>query len=614
MYDSILEKSGIGFSMYNSHKIVKSLGKTVANNYSVGGILKELIINKREYNEIRSIKEKLSIYLQNSKSKVVFFIDNIDRAESDNIIFLFKLIATIFDLPNVLYILSYDRERVEDVLNNTKKINPKYMEKIVQQEIRIPSIQREQLEQVYSVCVTNILLKYGVKEVELGKYKIWFSLICEKITDLRKFKRFINSILGTIFVTDINLDKVQLLSIESIRFLEPQLYECIRGNKKFFISHDKMADSSIYKDTFNSEKFNKEGKTFFTNLFEKYDSYREILSELFPYVDKYNKNFDLIDRYALELTENEKKQNANIYSAKYFDCYFSYGANSYLEINNNVLDSIKDIKEISKGTLVRNYLGQVIRNIKKEKQKEWFELFQNYIDNIPQNMQFSVALEFFYDIYCITNTKSFVSLSARERVELIITLLLEKISIEEITEFARKIELNYDKLGVIARIIFWLNNSKSDIKDIESRKTIVRQTYESMCREIEKSVVNLYQDEYYHRGNIWAFVASFESEEEKKIHTRRYVSSIISKENIIRIIGDLITTSIGTKYGYGISQKNVEIFFEDINDIDKFIKDISPKTDSEEFVMSVYQRYRLGDKNELWESDVYTDCEIELKL
>lgn len=614
MYDIILEKSGIGFSMYNSHRIIKSLKKNVATNYSVGEMIIDLAFNKREYNAIIQVKEKLEIYLRNSKKKVVFFIDNIDRAEADNIIFLLKLIGTIFELPHILYVLSYDRNRVDEILKDTEKINPQYIEKIIQQEIKIPLISKERLTKVYDICVTNILLQYGVEVDKLSQHKEWFNLVCENIDNLRGFKRFVNSVFGLVFITDKSLDKIQLMSIETIKFLEPQLYEQIRDNRKFFVSHNQMTDGAIYKEIFNREKFNQEGKSFFSNLFKKYDSYQDILAYLFPYANRYKNNQDLIPKYGDMAADNSNSAMANIYSAKYFDSYFSYGTSSYLDINSSVLDFIEMIQEISDEKTLYSSFEQVIKNIEKHQQKEWFERLQNYIVDIPQEMKVIIARVLFENIYLINASQQFFSLSARDRVEVIIASLLESISIENFEYFAKRISKNYNKLNVISRIIYWLENSKSEIKDIESRKNSLLQVYHTMCDKVKNGEVDLYQDEYYFRNNIWAFVRNFEEEDDKKKYTRRYISNIVSEENIIRIINDLITTSVGTKYGYSINERNVEIFFEDASVIDKFITNIYPQTDTEKFILAVYEKYKSGEKNDFGESAIYTDYEVILEL
>lgn len=164
MYDIILQHTGIKFSVSQNRSITQKLSATISDISSsltniswTGELLNLLSINSDVYDDITSLKKDISIYLKSQNKIIVFIIDNIDRAESDNIIFLFKLIATIFDLPNLIYLLSYDKERVEEILKDTKKINPKYLEKIIQREIYIPIIQQDQINNIYGVCFENIL-------------------------------------------------------------------------------------------------------------------------------------------------------------------------------------------------------------------------------------------------------------------------------------------------------------------------------------------------------------------------------------------------------------------------------------------------------------------------
>ena len=50
-------------------------------------------------------------------------------------------------------------------------MNTRYTEKIIQQEIKVPPISRHELERVYSACVENLLISYGVKAEEIQGYQ-----------------------------------------------------------------------------------------------------------------------------------------------------------------------------------------------------------------------------------------------------------------------------------------------------------------------------------------------------------------------------------------------------------------------------------------------------------
>ena len=55
--------------------------------------------------------------MKKSNKRFVFIIDNLDRMNSDNIIFLLTLIETLFKLPRITYIVAYDKDRLKDIFN-----------------------------------------------------------------------------------------------------------------------------------------------------------------------------------------------------------------------------------------------------------------------------------------------------------------------------------------------------------------------------------------------------------------------------------------------------------------------------------------------------------------
>ena len=134
MYDAILSKTGIHYSTYNSKQTVRKLTETVTTKSEVTSVLGTLLdSDQKDYETVKRLKQRIGAYLGQLENPVVFVIDNLDRAESDNILFLFKLIGSVFDLPNIIYVLAYDEDRIQRVFSDVNKVNPKYIEKIVQQ-------------------------------------------------------------------------------------------------------------------------------------------------------------------------------------------------------------------------------------------------------------------------------------------------------------------------------------------------------------------------------------------------------------------------------------------------------------------------------------------------
>ena len=263
MYDTILQKLGIKVNMYHSRKILRSVCNIISDKCEIDSLLTDIVFGgKDEYEQAKETKEALRRLLEGNSKIIVFFVDNFDRADADNIIFFFKIIGTIFALPKIVYVLLYDRDRLIEVLSDTQKINPKYMEKIIQQEVKIPSISKEQLQDLYNKCINNILRGYGIEADEIPKYKYIEEFLCSEVGDLRKFKRLINTVFTNVFCNENILCKNQLLALEIIRFLEPKLYKIIRDNRTYFVSHDRFLDVGLYIEAHNYKTFNDNGKNF----------------------------------------------------------------------------------------------------------------------------------------------------------------------------------------------------------------------------------------------------------------------------------------------------------------------------------------------------------------
>lgn len=77
---------------------------------------------------------------------------------SDNVLFLLTLIGTLFKLRNITYIVAYDKNRLKKVFR-TGKIDSKYIEKIISQEIIVPKIHVSDKQYVFYSCLKNCI--YG---------------------------------------------------------------------------------------------------------------------------------------------------------------------------------------------------------------------------------------------------------------------------------------------------------------------------------------------------------------------------------------------------------------------------------------------------------------------
>lgn len=619
MYDSILSKTGVKYSIYHEKRIIESLSHMLVNSYSAGNVIQNLFFSQQDdYDEAKEIIERLKQYVERTNKRIVFIADNLDRAEGNNIIFLLKLIGTVFDLPNVIYVLSYDRDRINEILEDTEQINPKYREKIINQEIKVPLVQEEQLRNIYNVCIYNILECYGMEGDEILNLRSVIEIICANVKDLRMFKRMINSVFASVFFPKNSLYKRDLLGIEIIRFLQPELYFEINENKVFFISHDTIINRQIHYESMNRTKFNADGKVFFEKLFASYEKFKEMLIQMFPYVKCFADGNELKTEYAYsDISYEDISRNMRICSAKYFNLYFSYGSNEYLKIGEELSNMIGEIVKIEKDDQIYNYMRNKIISIPSNFHREWFERLESYLDLVPKEKKIILARIIFDCLNQINSSHIFMGLDAQARALICIEKLLEETEIGAMQKFADEISAKYDKLYMIDQILYWFQNTRTlHTDDVKKRGDILREKFSQMCEKVIEEKINIYADSYYVRYNIWGLIRYLKIKENREEVVHDYIAHMINEGNIFRVMGDMITQSIGNTYGYKISDENFAIFFEDgdVNFLDSLLQRVVPKTQSEKFVLKVYEKFKSGEPNSWGHKEIISEVEVLLEL
>lgn len=166
------------------NKYAKLLNKIAKPSLSIFGIDLDLTPGDDSLDEL---KENISDKLANLPKKVVILIDDTDRLEGNEVFEILRLIRNTADFKNVIYIATYDKEYVTDVLEGNKIKDPSaYLEKIFQVEVHLPK--------------TRDYLLWNKLSTELDKYLQFFTmniirakeqnLVLKVLTNYRQIKRF----------------------------------------------------------------------------------------------------------------------------------------------------------------------------------------------------------------------------------------------------------------------------------------------------------------------------------------------------------------------------------------------------------------------------------------
>lgn len=590
MFDAILKNSGINYSVSHSRRTIAAISELLSKNNVTSCVGALLDMPRKLRDTVQDIKDDINRYLECSGKVIVFFIDDVDRALPENVIFLFKILSVVLDLKQTIYVLSYDPVQLSKILSDGLKVDPKFIEKIVQMKIRadVPS---SSIKRVCQVCLYNILSAYG-ESCDNKDYAASISHICSSIANVREFKRFVNSALYTAISQGEHLYKPDLLAIEYIKYSNNELYQKLYNNKQFLVSHDIDCDKDVYAAKINEEIFSKRHNEFVAEIEQdaKNARYMRILSWLFP--DTLHEYGDSAKVFERQNNDSEVVRNARICSASFFELYFTYASNEYITIKNNVSGFVSKISENIDIYTASGIFEDSIRPLNSYLQNIWIRLFRLFTEDISKDKASLIAKMLFNSVYQISDDPCGWFSSPRRKAVVYLSKLLLNVDEKSLDEFAALAVRSYSKLGVVSQLMDYLNQADSKGTEFER----IHQCLESMCRSIvgenSKEKINLYADEYYHFHNIHGLKSIYEGAPDT---LRGYILDIAAEDSIYRILGDFVSYGIGGDFSYFIPSDIYNLLLNNSKGIDLTSKldellDKRPaETESEKLVLEIYK-------------------------
>lgn len=589
---SILNEADITSNPLEHEKIFKSLINVIFKKAGFD----DTFVNNFFYNldTVEKIKDELDDFLEFNQKRVVLFVDNLERAEADNIIFLFKLIGQVFDLKRITYVIIYDEDRLKDIFSDKLKIDYHYIEKIIQQNISIPPIQQELLWNVCRVCIEKLLIFYGEKN--LDEYRLIVNLIVSEVKDLRMLKRFLNTVVTETFAVPHYLSKYTLFALNTIKFFDENLYYNIYQNKRYFITTDKIYDMNTRYMDINKKENNEKAKDLFDELIKnKNKEYQEILSNMFISVKRYLSGQDIInDRYE-DIDYDLIRINKSIYSGMYFDIYFSQSENEFLEIDKDIDDFIECINYIKDENLLYEFIRQKIISINIKygiSEYLWIDKFLSHIRKNINHSECLIVKALYENILELNDDMKAFEVSSKDKVKYFIARYLKKCALEKFNKIVDLMKNDYKKLNIIYNIRYLFNNISSydelKILDINFKVLIINNVFDNLCKNIFLRKINLYEDKYYSKNNVFILLDN--------INDEFYLKKIVNKNTIYRLLRDLTYEVISSSEGYGYYIDN-RLFEEYIvnkmdTDIEQYLQINPPKTECEIFLKDLYYTHK----------------------
>jgi predicted KAP-like P-loop ATPase len=192
---------------------------------------------------VERLHVELTKVLEEQKKRFLIVIDDIDRLSPDEALLIFRLVKSIGRLPNVIYLLVFDRNLAETIVSERyPSEGPHYLEKIIQAGFDIPQprptdLNQELLRQIDAVCGSPA-------EDGLVRFmNVFYDVIALEIRTPRDLIRLMNALAVTWPAVGSEVDRADFIAVETLRLFRPGVYLALRGNKDRLCGIDRYGRS-----------------------------------------------------------------------------------------------------------------------------------------------------------------------------------------------------------------------------------------------------------------------------------------------------------------------------------------------------------------------------------
>ncbi|MGJ6122310.1 P-loop NTPase fold protein [Mycolicibacterium sp. Y3] len=178
---------------------------------------------------VEAKRHELRKLLSELDTPIVVTIDDIDRLSSDEIKSLFKLVRLTGNFPKLVYVLAFDRSRVENALQDGGVDGRAYLEKIVQHGIRVPEVPKIDLVNALGAALSD-----NTSEIDSFTHfnqDYWTDVLAEVVAPLlrnmRDVRRYASAFGATARDLHHDIEATDLLALEAVRVFLPDKFDSI---------------------------------------------------------------------------------------------------------------------------------------------------------------------------------------------------------------------------------------------------------------------------------------------------------------------------------------------------------------------------------------------------
>ena len=278
-------------------------------------IVQKIFGYDHEIQQIEKLQQKIGKKLRKINRKVLVTVDEIDRLSPEEAVAVFRIIKSVGRIDNVIYLIAYDRAKIEELIEETYPTEGNhYLEKFVQANFDLPEPDELVTNRILDAGFRGIFKEKMSSSVSPRLYNMVHTLIVPEIKNLRDVYRLTNMLSVTFEGVKDDVDLVDFVALEALRLFLPEVYEDIRANKEILARPNKFLNNKG-SALGNDDVLN---KILFKNILIK-DRLSKVLREVFPVL---RPNFVISESDNVQ-SWNEKKRAC---SPLHIDTYFRFSS------------------------------------------------------------------------------------------------------------------------------------------------------------------------------------------------------------------------------------------------------------------------------------------------
>lgn len=306
---------------------------------------------------LETVFRELSKVLEAENRRFLVIIDDMDRLSSEEALAIFRLIKSVGRLPNVMYLVVFDRQLAEQAINEKyPSEGPHFLEKIIQAGFELPmpvstDLNNAVLASIDEICGTP-------SEDQIVRFmNVFYDVVAPYITSPRHVSRFQNAISVTwpAIAGEVNL--ADFVALEILRLYEPTLFSAIKGNKSL------VCGTKTENNNNNDDRF-----SIFLNGIEegRQDVAKTALQRLFPRLESIGYGGEWISEWSTE---------RRVCVEAHFDTYFR------LNLSDEVLSG-KAIDELIEKAGDSDYIKKVFMDAANARRRTGQSMVPVYFDEL----------------------------------------------------------------------------------------------------------------------------------------------------------------------------------------------------------------------------------------